>query len=641
MCLNRSKLSLFFLLILISLAFENSAQSKRNIKQSDELVQRAMEYYQRRSYALTEKTIFSALKYDSTNLSSYLLLSDASAELDKVDQRIWALEKVIKLDSIHYTKVYKYLADIYFQRGEFSKSTELWKKFGAIEKNVDLDFVDEKIKRCTFAQELINSPLDVEINQFSAELNTAYNEYWPLIATNDSTIYFTRLLMGQKHFAYERIFFSEKIDDTWSLAQQLNIDSDEMVNVGTMSMTADARLIFFTACGRPDGKGSCDIYYLEQQGESWTRPRNAGSVINTSYWEAQAAVSASGDHLFFSSNRPGGEGLKDMWMSTMTRNEKGELKFAVPVNLGNVINTSGNDFSPFVHADDQSLYFASDGHLGLGKSDMFLARNVDSVWLRPENLGYPINSIANDDGLVVSPTAHLALFSSDRVSSIQGSKDLYQFKLPVQFQPQKVGYVKGFVFDAVSKEKLNVTIKLIDLKDNKSQELFSSVREGYITTLKAGHTYAFLITHAAYMFYSEHFNLTDPQQFSSATVKNIYLNPVQLNSKIVLNNVFFDFDSFRLKSTSLPELDEMIRFLKLNSSLRIEISGHTDNVGTRAYNEKLSADRALEIAKYLSTQISKDRITVKGYGAEKPIATNDTEAGRSQNRRTELLIIGN
>lgn len=627
--------------LICSTVFPNqlNAQTRQNPKKSRKLFEKAMESYKNYAYAEAKDLLFEAIQYDSTNLNSFLLLSDVCDDLNSSAELIYALEKITAIDSIHYPVAYKKLAENYMQTGNYAKALPTWKKYKLVAPEKDQELIQLNIVRCQRANDILNHMNAAQVTHLGNEVNTDANEYWPFIATDDSTLYFTRLLTDEKQYAYERLYFSQLKDSLWTTAQMLSLGTDKMVNEGTMSMTANGNLVFFTACGRPGGYGSCDIYYTRNSNGFWSGLQNAGSTINTKAWEAQPSVSSSGDRLYFASNRAGGYGGKDIWVSDITVLKNGQLHFSQPRNLGRGINGRGNDYSPFIHADDATIYFASDGKYGLGGSDLYLSRLKDSVWSRAQNMGVPVNSNKDEDGLVVSPSAKVALFSSNRKGAVAGSKDLYLLKLPAELQPQKVGYIKGMVYNNDTKEKLAVRIKLVDLEDNKEVEIESTTAKGYATTLKAGRTYAFHIAEPGYLFYSKHFNLTDPKGFSAATVLDIYLQPIKLNSAIVLNNIFFDFDSYKLKSESIPELNELIRFLKMNPAVHIEISGHTDNVGQEVYNQQLSEKRAQEIAAYLEKSISTDRIRVKGYGAEKPVDTNDTEEGRSRNRRTELRII--
>lgn len=620
--------------------FECNSQTKQNPAKSANLFSKAIEAYQQNLYIKAEKYLLDAIKADTGNVNTYLLLSDVSDELKNSVQRTRALQQVVKLDSLNHPLAFKLLAEIYFEQGNFQNSLQMWKAYQRFNLANELMKVSQMIDKCQYAIQLMSEPIPVEIIHLDSSVNTDENEYWPLISTDDSTLYFTRLITGQKQFAYERLFYASRIDSTWGPADQLSFGYDEMVNEGTISLTADGNLMFFSACGRPGGKGSCDIYYLQKTDGKWSLPKNAGAVLNSVFWEAQPAVSALGERLFFSSNREGGFGKKDIWVSEITKTERGQLTFSVPLNLGTKVNTSENDFSPFIHADDQTLYFASDGRYGLGKSDLYLTRYTDSIWTEAIHLGYPVNSPEYEDGLVVSPTAHVAVFSSNRTPSVNGSKDLFQLVLPQQFQPQKMGYVKGFVFDAVSKNKINAEIRIINLEEQRINELQASVENGYVVTLKENQTYAFHISKPGYLFYSSHFNLKDPKQFNHATVLNIYLQPIQNDVAVILKNIFFEHDSYQMKETSYPELNELIHFLKINPTVSVEISGHTDNTGTPEYNLKLSEKRALEIGSYLMKSIRPERITLNGYGAEKPVDTNDTEQGRSNNRRSELRITG-
>lgn len=601
--------------------------------------QKALISVQQKEYLMAQKQVLLAIKSDSIYVNAYLLLSDIAAELKNDVQFQWALQKVIEIVPSKYPQAYKLLANNYFINGKYAQALQLYTACQQLNLLTDSVYLNTQIRKCQYANELITKKLNIEIEHLETYINTGENEYWPMVSADDSVLYFTRLITREKPYAFERLYYSKKTLEGWTAADEYIIGNNNEVNEGTLSMVADGHLVFFTACGRPDGMGSCDIYYLVHKNGQWLSPQNAGQKINTAKWDAQPSVSSKGDALFWSSNRDGGFGGKDIWTASIFKNVDGSIQFGEPENLGNVVNSKQHDFSPFIHADDHTLYFASDGHMGLGKSDMFMTRFCDSVWINVQNLGFPINSISDDDGLVVSPTAHVALFSSNRPGSFENSKDLYFFKLPEEFRPIKTGFLKGAVFDALSRQKIDATIELSNLSSAKNWTIDVNKNTGYMVTLASHQDYAFNINKKGYLMYSDHFSVDSSHNYSEAAIYNIYLQPIQLNATIELKNIFFEFDSYKLNDNSRAELEQLQFFLKQNPRVKVEISGHTDNLGNADYNLRLSEERAKAILTYLEKYIDTNRMSYRGYGHQIPIATNETEAGRAKNRRSELQII--
>jgi outer membrane protein OmpA-like peptidoglycan-associated protein len=275
----------------------------------------------------------------------------------------------------------------------------------------------------------------------------------------------------------------------------------------------------------------------------------------------------------------------------------------------------------------------------MGGSGLFLSKLKDSVWTEAIDLGYPISTCFNEDGLVVSPTANVAVFSSNRDGSVNGSKDLYQILLPEEFLPEKVGYIKGSVYDSGTGQKMPALIELTQLETNKTKNIVSDQSEGYITTMVANKTYALIVNVEGYLFYSRHINLKDNFGIHQAEKFDIFLDPIKSGKRFVLSNIFFDFDSDKLKPESDAELIQLTDFLLKNPGVTIEISGHTDDVGRSDYNLKLSENRAKAIFDYLKKNVDLKRLIYKGYGAELPLAPNDDEKGRAMNRRSEIKIL--
>ncbi len=370
----------------------------------------------------------------------------------------------------------------------------------------------------------------------------------------------------------------------------------------------------------------------------WTEPENMGPLVNTDFWESSPSISPDKRDLYFTSSQSGGYGGKDIWVSRRMLNGK----YGRPVNLGPVINTAGDEASPFIHADNQTLYFNSNGHPGYGTSDLFVSRkNADSSWAVPENLGYPINTIDDEGSLIVASDGKTSYYASERPDS-KGGLDLYTFELRKAVQAYKTLWVKGQVFDKKTKAGLPSSVELTDLSSRRIISRLQTDEEGnYLVTLPAGKDYAFNVNRKGYLFYSDNFSL-QTTSIDSPLVVNIPLQPIEAGASIVLKNIFFDSKEWKLKSESISELDRVVILMNENPKLTIQLSGHTDNVGKNADNLALSINRAKAVVGYmLNKGIDPKRLSSKGYGDTKPIAPNVTEEGKSQNRRTELNVVSN
>jgi hypothetical protein len=325
-------------------------------KKSEKILEKAHRAIADNQYKEAESLVKRAINIDSTNIKSFLLLSDIYDELKKTEQKKFALKKIISLDSGNYPMAYKLLASLFFNNGDYDDALKNFLHYKQFAITKDSLLVSERIKSCNFALTSLLQNRRVKITHLDSTINTPLQEYWPSISTDDSLLYFTRLIVNEFKYAYERIFISEKNDSTWSEALRMNLSDDESVNIGTMCLSTDGNLLFFTACGRNDGRGSCDIYYVRKINNIWLKPQNAGSAINSSYWEAQPSVSSDNRFLYFASNRPGGMGGMDIWCSVISETIDGNLVFKSPVNLGKEVNSRENDFSPFIHADCSSLF---------------------------------------------------------------------------------------------------------------------------------------------------------------------------------------------------------------------------------------------------------------------------------------------
>jgi outer membrane protein OmpA-like peptidoglycan-associated protein len=413
-------------------------------------------------------------------------------------------------------------------------------------------------------------------------------------------------------------------------------------NEGAQSISADGKLLFFTACTQSDGYGSCDIYFSKNNAGAWTKPKNAGEPVNTAAWESQPSISANGEFLYFVSNREGGNGSMDIWRCRLNGfYASGEPRWSKPQNLGEMINTSGNETSPFIHADGKTLYFASDKLMGLGGYDIFYSRLTnDTVWKTPVNMGYPINTHKDEQGLIVDASGIRAYYSSDR----PGSKglDIYQFDLYEKARPTPVSYVQGKVFDKTCGFPLCAQIELIDLDKNKLIAKKESCWEKgeFLMCLPLGNEYAFNVSRSGYLFHSENFALKQARNADDPFQLDIPLNAIEVGNATVLRNIFFETAKYELLPNSKVELGKLIDFMAKNPQVKIEIGGHTDDVGSKELNEELSQNRAQSVYNYLvENGVGASRLSYQGYGFSVPLAGNDTAEGRAQNRRTEFKVV--
>ena len=463
-------------------------------------------------------------------------------------------------------------------------------------------------------------------------INTPESEYFPSLTIDSKEIVFTRRVNGTN----EDFFRSRKEKEQWEKSIPIEGEVNTPQNEAAQNISHDGQWLVFTGCNRQDGFGSCDIYisYLDKSG--WTEGTNLGGWINSDQWESQPCLSADKRDLYFASRRHGGHGGIDIYVSHMQDNGK----WGEPENLGPGINTSGDEQCPFIHADNQTLYFTSNYWQGYGDEDLFyVKRGPNDDWSKPINLGYPINTINREATLFIDAGGKTAYYASDRSDS-KGGMDIYSFELREDLRPNKTLWVKGRVFDKKTTKGLPSAVELIDLAGKRTLSKVQTDEQGnYLITLPVGKDYVFNVNRKGYLFYSDNFFLRqhDPD---SVYEKNIPLQPIEANASIVLNNVFFDVNKFDLKPESQIELDKIVQLLKENPTVKIQISGHTDNAGKPSDNLTLSNNRAKTVVSYLiNKQISPKRLSYKGFGETKPVADNKTPENRARNRRTELKVV--
>ena len=590
-------------------------------------------------YSSSIKMINEALKIEPKFVDAYLSLAGINADLKDYTASTQFFEKAFSLDSVYSNY---YLLPYSISLAGCGRFDNALKAVNTFLLNPKLN--ERSIKSGEFRKKTYEFAIDYARSHpgknyvfapknLGDSVNTTALEYFPSLTIDGKKLIFTRRINNKESF-YE----SDLKDGMWNDAFPLEgkINSPEF-NVGAQNISQDGEWLIFTGCNFPRGFGSCDLYisYLIKNG--WSEPQNLGRNVNSEFWESTPSLSPDKRDLYFSSNRPGGFGGKDIWVCH--RNENGN--WGQPENLGAQINTAGDESTPFIHADNETLYFNSSGLPGYSNEpDLFVVRKLaDGKWGTPENLGYPINTIGDEGSMVVDADGKTAYYSSDR-SDTKGGLDIYTFELRKDLRPLKTLWVKGKVYDKNTKAGLPSTVVLTDVNTRVTVSKLQTDEDGnYLITLPEGKDYAFNVHRKGYLFYSENYDMSGTSPDSVFTA-DIALEPIEANAKIILKNVFFDTKKTDLKPESITELDNVVRLMNENPNIKILISGYTDNVGNPADNLKLSTGRAVSVVNYLLGKgVNNSRLSFKGFGEANPVADNGTEEGRALNRRTELSVV--
>jgi outer membrane protein OmpA-like peptidoglycan-associated protein len=628
-------------LLLMPVAVQATAQSVSSAsKKAVKAYETALEMFRRGQYDAAISGLNSALKADSQFYEAYMLAAECYLETDKLPEAKAAFLRCTELKPDFFPPLYYSLADICFDLEEYEEAGRWLEKYLTYDRQKPslLAKADRLLQSSRFAADAVKHP--VAFRPENIGLDFAYDQYWPSLSVDEQTLIFTALIpkdAGNPAITGNRqedFFVSGFREGKWTTPQNLGSPPNTEDNEGAQTISADACKLFFTACNRRDGKGGCDIYYSEKRHGLWTRPRNLGAPVNTAAKETQPSISPDGKTLYFVSTRNGGNGGQDIWKSELSEHNEWQS----PVNLAE-LNTSGDESSPFIHFDNRTLYFASDGWPGLGQFDLFVSRkDTAGKWTAPVNLGYPVNSRYNEEGLVVNAAGNRAYYSSDRTEN--GIRNIFTFELYPEARPQPVSYMKGKIFDAGYFTPLEAKFELTDLSTGeKVMEASSDSLKGeFMTCLPLGGAYALNIEKTGYLFFSAHIIMHEGT-YSEPQVQDFPLQKIRPGEKIVLENIFFEFDSYLLLNASHTELQRIVAFMRYNPSVKIRITGHTDNIGKASHNLELSKKRAQTVVDYLLTAgIQPDRVTFQGMGATLPIADNGNESGRAKNRRTEMEI---
>lgn len=623
-----------YLLLFPFLAKAQGYQYSNIDKKAKTLFEKAQEAILLEQFDKAIPLLEAAIRTDHQFLDAYAQLGSVYLQQKKYLPALQCFQQAFTIDSTAATPALLMYAKAEAGLGKFRQAFALTARY--LKEDLKDPERQNAIKwkdHFAFAMRFLNKPIRFQPQNMGDSINSKDPEYFPSLTIDGKTLIFTRNL----DYRQEDFFISHKDSlGRWSKAMNMGEPVNSEFNEGAQNISQDGKYLFFTGCNFPSSYGSCDLYYSVHTFYGWTRPRNVGAPVNTEFWDTQPCLSPDNKDLYFVSNRPGGYGGSDIYVSHLQAGGH----WSQPENLGPVINTAGDENSPFIHADNQTLYFASNGHPGIGDLDIFVARRrEDGTWNSPQNLGYPINTIDHEGSLLVAADGKTAYFASDRADS-RGGLDLYTFELYPEVRPLQTLYVQGYVYDKRTGKRLPSAIDLIDLATGKLISQINADKNGeYLVPLPVGKDYAFNVSRKGYLFYSENFSLKDKNPNEPYLI-NIPLQPIEANASVVLKNIFFATKQYDLKPESRIELDKLVKLLQDNPTMRIEISGHTDNVGKPEDNLVLSNNRARAVVDYLTQKgIAIDRLIARGYGETRPIADNHTEEGRALNRRTELRVI--
>lgn len=606
-------------------------------KRSADNYAKALREAQEGNYPEAIKMLENTVKADPKFLDAWLSIGGIYGEMKNYKKAVENYEVARSIDSNHFRDYSLPYSINLAGLGQFEKALAAANDFLSIPNlNESSKKAGEYRKQCyqfaiDYAKNNTLTNYKFEPKNLGDSINSNVSEYFPALTIDGGKLFYTRRVNNIN----EDFYSAAKTGNSWTKGKGLPGDINTASNEGAQNISQDGQWLIFTGCNFPDGFGSCDLYisYLTNQG--WSTPENLGETINTEAWESAPSLSPDKRDLYFASTRPGGYGKSDIYVSHLQPNGK----WSKPENLGPQINTPGNESTPFIHADNQTLYFTSDGHLGYGGDDLFLSRKTGKAWSNAENLGYPINTVENEGSIVIDAEGKTAYYASDRSDS-RGGLDLYSFELREDIRPARTLWVKGKVYDAKTGKGLPSAVELTDLS---TQTLLSKVQTdetgSYLITLPVGKDYAFNVNRKGYLIFSENFPLSNNSADSTYHI-DIPLQPIQPNATVVLRNIFFDINSYQLKKESFAELDNILQLLTENPGLKIIIEGHTDNTGKPADNLKLSNNRAKAVVEYLTQKgIDAKRLSYKGFGETQPIAGNDTEQGKAKNRRTEMKVL--
>ncbi|MEI7595548.1 MAG: OmpA family protein [Bacteroidota bacterium] len=618
-------------------------------------------------YSEAIEALMEAIELEPNFPDAYYLLGEYNYKKDNVTAAEKNLRKAYEAcPDFPELNLYYYLGDICFGKknwadadrffGLFMKDKEKAMKH---KKYADADFM---YQRANLYHKLISNPVAFDPKPV-AGISTKQDEYLPIITPDDEFAFFTRKYEKPKQTTawstqggvdyIERFSMAQRINGKFNAGAELPPPFNLTPNEGGATFTIDNRYLFYTICKYLAAAKytNCDICMSENIEGEWSEVKNLGLNVNMAdSWDSQPTISADGKVIFFVSDRKGGLGGYDIWKTE----KAADGTWGKPTNLGAPINTPGNERAPFIHTDSQTLYFTSadrydegtdkwfDGHLGLGGYDIFFAKmNNDGTWQKPTNIGYPINSEDDESGFFVSTDSKTGFFASDKAKyGGVGGYDIYSFELYKEARPEKVLFLKGDIKEDKTNDPIRAKVELISASTKEITEIpVDSVTGRYVIAIKFKDDYVMTVKKDGYAYNAKYISKED-SIYEAPKKMDFDVQKIEVGTSYKLNDIYYATNSTDLMKSSKIIIDGFADFLKTNPSITVAIHGHTDNVGSDSANLVLSEGRAKSVFDYMvSKGVAHDRLSYKGHGESKPVATNDTPEGRAINRRTEFEIV--
>lgn len=640
-CFKSSVLLLFYFFLLLAAASSSIAQKHvlKHTQKKFEAANRTLQFNPEQALKEFREILIS----DSTFAPAYMRIGQLlDRDFTKKGKAIYYFEKAVELDSaeIAFKNLYEILGKHYLEQGAYSKAVRFFQGYLKFPGTYlpHQKSIQRYLSQCVYAQKKLGvNPASTFRSPLPSPINSNDFQSYPVLTADLKTLIFTRFLGD------EDLFVSQNEETGWTLPRSLSpiINTDK--NEGTCSISADGNTLVFTACHRPDGLGSCDLYISKKISQTWQTPRNLGPMINSQNWESQPGLSADGRTLYFSSDRPLGIGGKDIWVTQLDTSDE----WSIPKNLGKTLNTAFDEISPFIHSNNESLFFASDGREGMGGFDVYLSKLTDNHWSTPVNLGYPLNDYADQQGFYIAPDCRQAFYSHKY--KLEGKEDgttagskIFHFQLPdtlAALCPKTFVFI-GKVLDAEIRKPLRATLTI-------HKQFISTFPLSVYSTDDSTGKYVVAVpnqTDALVLiessgYYPKILRL-DSVTISENKEMEIELVHFQSDKSEVLKNVLFVPGSAELEAVSSEDLDRLVHFLQKNESVKLIIEGHTDDLGDSKHNEQLSLDRAQKVVHYLITKgVDSRRLRAEGFGYRKPLIHNKSEAARRLNRRVSWRVI--
>lgn len=611
-------------------------------------IPKAQRAWSQKNYREVERYLEKALRFDAQYADALYLLGELKLRQRQIGKAQFLWTKLMEVCPNYKPEIAYFLGVMYIEENKLNKAIPLIEQFLA---NPERDFgydreakaalEEAKKKQALFGNEVAFDPRPVP------RINTEFDEYLATISPDQQTLFFTRRSRKKVRNAgpaattrmvEEFCSASRKEGGDFETGAPLPNPFNSSYNEGGPSITGDNTELYFTVCEDIDGYKNCDIYYAERDAYGyWTTPRSVGDHINRrDSWESQVSITANGDWLYFTSDRKNGIGGLDIYRCK----RKEDLTWSAPELLDGRINTRYDEKSPFIHSDSQTLYFTSNGHPGLGGFDIFYSKVVDSAWQAPSNIGYPINSEKDDLGLFVSLDGKTGYFSSNTLRN-NGGWDLYQFEMPEEARPEEVILIQGTLEASEGEDLSTASIQIKNLKTKELTEIKVDQQTGSFARViqkEAATDYIVKVEKKGAAF-SSRFLSSQELELKPNIEADLQLASMEVGREYTLNDIQFATNSWELNKAAKSIIEEFVLFMADNENLKADIQGHTDDVGDDQSNLSLSQNRARTVYEYaLSLGVERSRLSWHGYGENKPIESNDTEAGRAKNRRTVFVL---